>query len=56
MDFARHLKKGNTLALVEDEVLVDEGWLCGQAFITGTQLLLQRILNTNIENIPFELN
>lgn len=41
----RHLEEGNTFALVEDEVLVDEGRLCGQAFIAGTQLLLQRVLH-----------
>ncbi len=43
--FAAHLEEGNAFALVEDEVLVNEGRLCGQTFVTSTQLVLQRVLN-----------
>ena len=39
-----HLEERNPFALVEDEVLIDEGRLCGHAFITGAQLFLQRAL------------
>lgn len=44
--YAAHLEEGNAFALVEYEVLVDEGRLCCQAFVTSTQLLLQRVLDT----------
>lgn len=41
-----HLEEGNAFALVEDEVLVNEGRLCGHAFVTSAQLLFQRVLDT----------
>lgn len=41
-----HLEEGNSFALVEDEVLVNEGRLSGQAFVTGARLVLQRVLHT----------
>ena len=43
--FAAHLEERKAFALVEDEVLVDEGRLRGNAFITGARLVLQRVLN-----------
>lgn len=45
-----HLEEGNAFALVEDEVLVDEGRLGGHAFITSAQLVLQRVLHTMKRN------
>lgn len=50
-----HLEERNTFGLVEDEVLVDEGRLCGHALVAGDQLFLQRALHRTERTVSNKL-
>lgn len=41
-----HLEERDPFALVEDEVLVDEGRFCGQTLVADADVVLQGILQT----------
>lgn len=44
-----HFEEGEPLALVEDQVFVDEGRLCGRAVVTA-QLIVLKVLQAQAEN------
>lgn len=44
-----HFEEGEPLALVEDQVFVDEGRFCGHAVVTA-QLVILRVLQAQAEN------